>query len=155
MDLKITEFPTGARPNVPQPDIALYSFLGEEGIRKLVNDHYDLLVQSPIKHLFPPVGEALEQAKKHSADFFVQRFGGPDYYEQNRGKPMLTRRHEPFTITQEARKAWLDCYREILPKLAMPEPFILEYWRFLDIFSIWMVNTTDVDIKLNFNQNQP
>ncbi len=151
MELIITEFPTGARPNVPQPDKALYSFLGEEGIRKLVNDHYDLLIESSIKHLFPPAGEALELAKKHSADFFIQRFGGPSYYNENRGKPMLTKRHEPFAITQEARKVWLNCYKELLPKLDMPENFKLDYWIFLDIFSIWMVNTTDLNISLNLD----
>jgi hemoglobin len=149
MDLKITEFPTGARPAVPQPNNAIYSYLGEEGIRKLVNDHYNLLVQSSIKHLFPAVGEGLELAKKHSADFFIQRLGGPNYYDTNRGKPMLTKRHEPFTITQDARKVWLDCYRQLLPNLDMPKELILSYWIFFDVFSIWMVNSNDVQINLN------
>ena len=150
MDLKITEFPTGARPGVPQPDLEIYTYLGESGVRKLVNDHYDLLAQSEIKHLFPPVGEGLEIAKKHSADFFVQRFGGPNHYDTNRGKPMLTRRHEPFAITQEARRVWLECYQQLLPKLDMPEHLILSYWTFLDVFSIWMVNTTELDTKFEF-----
>lgn len=149
MNLQITEFATGARPNVPQPDLDIYSHLGEEGVRKLVNDHYDLLAQSEIKDMFPPVGEALEMAKKHSADFFVQRFGGPNYYDTNRGKPMLTKRHEPFAITQEARREWLNCYRELLPKLALSESLIMSYWNFLDIFSIWMVNAGESKVDFS------
>jgi hemoglobin len=145
MNLTITEFPTGARPNVPQPGNDIYKHLGEEGIRKLISDHYNLLVQSEIKDMFPPVGEKLELAKKYSADFFIQRFGGPNYYDTNRGKPMLTRRHEPFAINQKARKVWLGCYQQLLPGLDMPEEVIIEYWKFLDIFSIWMVNTIDID----------
>jgi hypothetical protein len=54
MDLTISEFPTGARPSVPQPSVEIYTYLGEEGVRKLVNDHYDLLVQSDIRDMFPP-----------------------------------------------------------------------------------------------------
>jgi hemoglobin len=149
MDLTITEFPIGARPNVPQPDIKIYKLLGEKGIRKLVSDHYNLLVESKIKEMFPPKGEVLEIAKKHSADFFIQRLEGPDYYTQNRGKPMLTRRHEPFSITQTARKEWLLCYQQLLPKLDVPEALIVSYWKFLDVFSIWMVNTAEIDKDLS------
>lgn len=152
MKLEITEFATGARPNVPQPDLEIYTYLGEDGVRKLINDHYDLLAQSAIKDMFPPVGEALEMAKKHSADFFVQRFGGPNYYDKNRGNPMLTRRHEPFAITQEARRVWLGCYQELLPKLDMPEELILSYWKFLEVFSIWMVNTGEDKIGLSVDR---
>ena len=149
MKLEITEFETGARPNVPQPNLEIYKHLGEEGVRQLVSDHYDLLVKSEIKFMFPPPGEALEIAKKHSADFFVQRFGGPKHYEENRGKPMLTKRHEPFPITQEARKAWLDCYRQLLPKLDLSEELIHSYWNFLDVFSVWMVNKGDSPFTVN------
>jgi len=141
MILSITPYEIGYRPQVPQPDCSILQILGEEGIRQLISQHYDLLSQSNIQHLFPPPGDALEDAKKHSADFFIQRFGGPEYYSQNRGKPMLTRRHEPFAITMQARETWLDCYRQLLPQLNFSEELILSYWRFLDIFSIWMVNT--------------
>lgn len=144
MMLTITPYEIGARPLVPQPDCAILQQLGEKGIRELISQHYDLLSQSDIKHLFPPTGSALEAAKQHSADFFIQRFGGPDYYSQNRGKPMLTRRHEPFAITMQARETWLDCYSQLLPKLNLSEELILSYWKFLDIFSIWMVNTPKV-----------
>lgn len=143
MELEITEFVVGARPNVPQPDLEIYTYLKEDGVRKLVNDHYNLLVQSAIAHMFPSVGKSLEAAKKHSADFFVQRFGGPNYYDKNRGNPMLTTRHAPFAITQKARVVWLDCYRQLLVQLDMPKKLIHSYWDFLDVFSIWMVNTDD------------
>lgn len=141
MDLKITEFPFGAQPSVPQPSISIFSNLGEAGIRNLVSNHYNLIIESPIKHLFPPKGSALEQAKQRSGDFFIQRLGGPDYYNQNRGKPMLTKRHEPFSITPKARKVWLDCYRILLPELPMDKESITMLWNFLDAFSMWMVNT--------------
>ena len=149
MNLKITPFPIGARPSVPQPDLNIYNYLGEEGLRLLVSNHYDLLVESTIKHLFPPKGKSLDLAKKNSADFFVQRFGGPNYYDVNRGKPMLTKRHEPFAINYHAREVWLDCYRQLLPNLQMPQDLIISYWQFLDIFSIWMVNTHDANINLD------
>ncbi len=150
MDLNIELLPFGKRTEPPLPDTGIYSYLGEDGIRKLVSDHYDLLVKSSIGHLFPSDDDELEQAKKNSADFFIQRLGGPDYFNQNRGKPMLAGRHARFPISPRARIVWLECYRVVLQKLEIPENLILSYWNWLHYFSNWMVNTpSDKQITLN------
>jgi hemoglobin len=142
MDFSITEYGYGARPDVPEIDPGIFSFLGEDGVRRLISDHYDLLVQSDIKHLFPRHdSSALETAKKHSADFFIQRLGGPDYYSQNRGNPMMVSRHRPFRINAHARLTWLDCYKQALLNSQMPDNLIQSYWNFIQVFSAWMVNT--------------
>ncbi|SFE60870.1 globin domain-containing protein [Sunxiuqinia elliptica] len=143
MELKIERLPFGARPDKYMPDLELYKYLQEEGVRKMVSDHYDLLAQSSIKHLFPSNPVGLDAAKERSADFFVQRLGGPDYYKQHRGHPMLVRRHLPFKIDEDARIVWLECYRDVLLKLDAPEHLIMAFWRFLHDFSNWMVNTSD------------
>ena len=141
MKLNIIEMPFGKRSNEYQPDKAMYKHLGESGIRRMVDEHYNLLVDSPIKHLFPKKGPDLEEAKKRSADFLVQRLGGPEYYEKNRGKPMLSRRHAPFKITPEARIIWLECYRQVLLTQEVPEEIIQDFWNWLNELSNWMVNT--------------
>ena len=143
MELKIERMPFGARPNKYLPDLALYDYLGEEGVRAMVSKHYDLLAKSAIKDLFPETPRGLEAAKKHSADFFIQRLGGPDYYNQNRGNPMLVRRHSPFQINADARIVWLECYRKVLKELDAPEHLIVAFWNFIHDFSNWMVNIAD------------
>jgi hemoglobin len=143
-DFNITELPFGERRTNYKPDIRIFDYLREDGIRQLVNDHYELLILSKIKDLFPPAGDLLESAKKRSADFFIQRLGGPEYYKVTRGNPMLANRHLPFKITPKARVIWLDCYRKVLIKLkGIPEELILIYWNWLDEFSNWMVNQPD------------
>ena len=52
--------------------ISIYQYLGEEGMRKMVSDHYDIMVNSSIKDLFPPTRAGLEVAKTHSANFLIQ-----------------------------------------------------------------------------------
>jgi len=143
MNLEIKPLPYGDRTEPRLPDNGLYDFLGEEGIRKMVSDHYNLLVKSELKELFPPKGIGLELAKKKSADFFIQRLGGPEYYNRFRGKPMLANRHSPFKITPAARLVWLGCYRDVLMSLDAPEPLIVAFWNFLHDFSNWMVNTPE------------
>ena len=141
MKLEIKEIPFGDRPEVPQPNNELLKHLGEDGIRKLISDFYDRLSESSIKHLFPPKGIGLEMSKKKSADFFIQRLGGPDYYAQRRGKPMLAARHRYFKITSADRLVWLNCFKETLELLDASPELINPFWNFLHEFSNWMVNT--------------
>ena len=141
MELTISSFEFGHKPEITLPNPQFYILLKEEGIRNLVNEHYNVLQQSNINGLFPQDEEQFELAKRHSADFFIQICGGPAYFNENRGKPMLIKRHQQFKITPEARIIWLQCYISALSKLTIPEDIILSYWNYLNYFSNWMVNT--------------
>lgn len=141
MNLEITYFAPGARPEVTIPEKALYEALQEEGVRKLVGDHYACLRTSSISHLFPENDEAFEMVTRHSADFFVQILGGPPYFNMNRGNPMLIKRHAPFAITPEARVVWLECYQKVLSKLEIDEKLIKAFWDYINVFSHWMINS--------------
>ncbi|MFW6277224.1 MAG: hypothetical protein ACOC1J_01040 [Prolixibacteraceae bacterium] len=141
MELKISKYQSGNRPPVSLPSQQMYELLGEEGIRQLISDFYDLLVKSDVKDLFPEDEAGLAKAKKHASDFFVQICGGPMYFNKNRGRPMMYKRHLPHKITDEARATWLECYREVLLKRDLPEPVMLSFWKYLDNFSQWMINS--------------
>jgi len=141
MDLTISKYVPGFRPNVTLPSKQVYTILGEEGIRRMVSDFYDLLAASEIKDMFPRNEIALEKAKEHSADFFIQICGGPAYFNQNRGQPKLNQRHLPFKITAEAREVWLSCYRQVLQKQNLPNEVMVSFWNYIEVFSKWMVNT--------------
>ncbi len=141
MELKITEYIKGQRPEVVPPSGKIYLILGQEGLRELVNEHYELLIKSSVKDLFPGKGPELEKAKKNAADFFIQVCGGPMYFNKNRGRPMMYKRHLPHKITAEARKVWLDCYRQALLQRNLPEDIMFSFWNYLDVFSKWMVNS--------------
>lgn len=141
MDLLISTYFPGEKPDVTLPSTQILEILGEDGIRKMVSDFYDLLVESDISDLFPKNPVALEKAKENSADFFIQICGGPMYFNKHRGRPMLNRRHLPFKITSQGREIWLSCFRNVLTKLNLPEPALISFWNYLDVFSKWMVNS--------------
>ncbi len=143
MDFIITKGQVGTRPRVELPSSGFLEAIGEEGMRQLISDHYDLLKQSNIRGLFPPSDEGFELAKKHSADFFIQICGGPKYFNKSRGNPMMAARHAPCAITSKARDIWLESYIIILKKLDVDEKLKESFWKYIDIFSIWMMNTHD------------
>lgn len=140
LNLEITPVEMGVRLVVQKPSPGILQLLKEDGIRKLVSDHYDLLVQSEIKHLFPDDPGQLAAAKRYAADFFIQVMGGPPYFNMNRGKPAMTQRHAQFEITVEAREVWLQCYQPLIAKLPLPSHLKQSYWNYLNNFSSWMVN---------------
>ena len=143
MQYTITPAQLGQRPNVTLPNSEILQTLTEAGMRELVDQHYELLIQSEIKELFPPHPEGLALAKKHAADFFIQICGGPRYFDQSRGAPRMIARHAPFKITAKARIIWLKTYAEALEKTVLNEELKNSFWQYLDIFSIWMINTPD------------
>ncbi len=143
MQFTITPAQVGTRPPVTLPTPQFLELLKEEGIRKLVSDHYDLLRQSNIKGLFPPTDEGFALAKEHSADFFIQICGGPKYFNEKRGAPMMAARHSPFKINQEARRIWLESYAMVLAPLQIPQDIKKSFWNYIDIFSIWMMNSME------------
>ena len=142
MELQINTYLLGQRPAVTRPNPELLNTIGEQGVRDMVSKHYDLLIMSEIKQLFPASAEGLKHSKKNSADFMVQILGGPEYFNNNRGKPRLADRHKSFSITPEGRIVWLNCYKQVLLEMtAVPDDLIISFWDYLNVFSNWMVNT--------------
>jgi len=143
MEYKITQGTVGVRPNVTLPNPEILNVLGEDGMRELTRQHYEILRHSEIKDLFPPFDAGIKMAVKHASDFFIQICGGQRHFDQNRGRPMMAARHSPFKIDQKARVIWLEAYAVLLEDSNLSEELKESFWNYLDIFSIWMMNTRD------------
>jgi len=145
MKLKITKGKLGVRPDIAKPHPGFFHEVQEERFRKLVNDHYESIRTSDIAFLFPVFDdEDFAEAQKHAADFLIEISGGPDYFTQTRGEHQMVGRHAPFRIDEEARKSWLNLYIPLLEALegeGISVKYIKSFWHYLDIHSMWMVNT--------------
>jgi len=145
MDLKISDGKIGVRPPVAKPHPGFLHEVGEERFKKLVYDHYEKIKTSDIAFLFPVFDDDdFEEAKKHAFDFLIEISGGPDYFTQSRGEHQMVGRHAPFRIDEEARKSWLALYKPLLEELegeGITPEYIESFWNYLDIFSMWLINT--------------
>ena len=135
-------FVPNMRPNqVAPPSKAIFAAMGEENIRLMLRDFYLELEQSDIRAMFP---KDVVKASEKSADFFIGLLGGPPYYHQRHGSPMMRGRHMPFAINMQARQVWLDCFETVLAdaeeKYDFPAEHLAGFHKFLAGFSIWMVN---------------
>lgn len=130
--------------DIRPPSKAIFAQMGEENVRQMLRDFYQLLGDSEIQAMFP---KDLERASQKSADFFIGLLGGPALYHQKHGNPMMRARHMPFTITARARQVWLDCFEAVLAdaeeKYDFPTADLPGFLEFLRGFSMWMVNSAD------------
>jgi len=145
MTLHVTDGEIDVRLPVAKPHPGFYQEVGEERFRKLVFDHYEAIKTSDIAFLFPIFDDDdFAEAQKHAADFLIEISGGPDYFTQTRGEHQMVGRHAPFRIDENARKVWLELYMPLLEALeqeGVTPKYIESFWNYLDLFSMWVVNT--------------
>src|SRR5690625_155557 len=107
----------------------------------------DKIIESLYKHignhakLLPIFPEDLEESARKQRLFLTQFFGGPNLYLQDRGHPMLKRRHMEFEITPERKDAWLECMDTALHEAEIEEPYRSAIFERLVITAQHMVNT--------------
>lgn len=97
--------------------ISKYEKIGVANLKKLVADFYQEIRHDEL--LLPMYQDKLEEAEERLFLFMVQYLGGPDLYNQKRGKPKLRVRHAVFPINQEAADHWLLCMKKALDKSLM------------------------------------
>lgn len=90
--------------------------------------------------IFP--ADLTETARKQRL-FLTQFFGGPKWYTEDRGHPMMRRRHLPFEITPERRDAWLECMDAALTEAEIEEPYRAAIFEKLTMTANHMMNTPD------------
>lgn len=85
--------------------VSLFDAVGGSGFFVDVVDRFyeGVLVDDVLRPLYP---EDLTDARRHTALFLIQYWGGPGTYSEERGHPRLRMRHLPFAIGQAERDAW-------------------------------------------------
>jgi hemoglobin len=78
---------------------------GEAFFTALIERFYVGVASDPL--LRPMYPEDLTESRNHLALFFMQYWGGPPAYNEQRGLPRLRMRHAPFVIGSAQAEAWL------------------------------------------------
>ncbi len=96
---------------------------GEEGFVALVAAFYRRLrVDEIVGSLYPKDKERLEMAERRLGDFLIDRFGGSDRYQEERGHPRLGMRHSWMSIGLKERDRWLEMMTEAMDEVKLTGP---------------------------------
>lgn len=125
-----------------QEDISIYEAIGGANtIDKIIPVMYKYISSHPdLTPIFP--GDFEESARKQYL-FFTQFLGGPSIYAEERGHPMLRRRHLPFEITPTRRDAWLSCVKKALDEVEVIEPYRTLIFKRLSMTADHMMNSPE------------
>ncbi len=86
---------------------SVYEICGPDFFVKLVDAFYNGVEQDQLLISMYPEGSDTVAARKRLSMFLAQYWGGPHDYMEQRGHPMLRKRHGGFTIDAIARDHWL------------------------------------------------
>ncbi|HLS61468.1 MAG TPA: globin [Virgibacillus sp.] len=114
---------------------------GFKAIDEIIEGMYKRVAVHP--ELIPIFPEDLEESARKQRLFLIQFFGGPQLYNEERGHPMLRRRHLPFEITPARRDAWLACMKASLEESSLDESHQQLIYERLKIPAAHMVNTSE------------
>jgi len=114
---------------------------GAETVNQLVTHFYKRVGNHP--KLTPIFPEDLTETARKQRLFLTQFFGGPRLYTEERGHPMMRRRHLPFEITPVRRDAWLECMKAALEETEIKEPMRTAIFEKLTMTANHMMNTPE------------
>ncbi|GAA0444987.1 MAG: globin [Bacillota bacterium] len=124
-----------------QPGTIFEAIGGFASVDRLVQAFYARVGKHP--DLIPIFPEDLTETIHKQKLFLTQFLGGPSLYAEERGHPMLRRRHLPFEITPTRRDAWLDCMAHALEEAEIAEPYRTAIFEKLTLTANHMMNTPE------------
>ena len=115
---------------------------GEKVFADLVSQFYAVVATDPILRPMYPETD-MKGAAQRLQWFLEQYWGGPSTYQENRGHPRLRMRHAQFSITKEARDAWLDAMHQAVEGVEIDPALKGELWSYLEMAANSLVNQPD------------
>ncbi len=95
---------------------------GEDVVRAMTERFYDLMELEPAyTDLRAAHGTDLSNARQRLFWFLCGWLGGPNYYTDRFGHPMLRARHLPFEIGIKERDQWLACMTQAMQETKVPQ----------------------------------
>jgi hemoglobin len=87
-----------------------FEALGEEKIRDLASNFYDIMNDLPSASSIRAMhAKDLSGIKAMLAEFLITWMGGPNYFLERRGSLCLTDSHSKYKISEHDRDQWMLC----------------------------------------------
>ena len=127
----------------PKQEQTLYDAVGgDEFFHRLVHGFYAQIKDDDlIGPMYPE--DDLSGAEDRLRWFLVQYWGGPREYQEQRGNPMLRKRHLPFAIGEEEADRWLELMGKSMEQFdddELPEPYRGQMWNHMQRVAYMMIN---------------
>lgn len=116
----------------------LYELVGDENLKKLVAQFYDLVQKN--ETLAPLFKGDFDTIRDKQYCFLSQFLGGPMRYTEKYGHPKMRLRHLPHHIDQKAKNEWLKCMKKAIETLELEPNLALALYNCFPPVAEHMVN---------------
>ena len=143
VDYYYTNAVMGERPKITNPNKEFLEQLTVAGFNQMINEFYEIVLDSDIAYYFPDKEEEIELIKKRNGSYFMMMCGGDERYLTKYGGVFdQIKTHEMFSIPNKARIEWLGCWEDVLRNIEdkVGHQHIQSYWNWLEVFSKHIVN---------------
>ncbi|WP_115685981.1 globin [Corynebacterium senegalense] len=121
---------------------SLYDELGEDFFRRLVHGFYEQVKTDDLLGPMYPADD-WEGAENRLRWFLVQYWGGPHTFQAERGRPMLRKRHFPFSIGMPEAERWLELMERSFAQFGeeeLPVDARAQLWNHMQRVAYMMIN---------------
>jgi hemoglobin len=120
----MNQSPANPTPTYGQGDTSFQTAGGQSGIRKLVDDFYDVMATRGRAHKIRDMHPLdLEESRDKLTLFLCGWLGGPKLFRDKYGPISIPQAHRHLVIGPEERDAWLFCMAEALKLQPYPDDF--------------------------------
>ncbi len=127
----------------PQQPQSLYEAVGgEDTFARLSRGFYEQVREDDLLGPMYPQDD-WEGAENRLKWFLAQYWGGPQTFNEQRGAPMLRRRHFPFAVDQQASERWLEMMRRSLDEIdeqTIPPAYRHAIWDHMERVAAMLIN---------------
>ena len=127
----------------PKQEQTLYDAVGGDAFfHRLVEGFYTQVKEDDlIGPMYPD--QDWDGAQDRLRWFLVQYWGGPRTYQEQRGNPMLRKRHLPFAIGEAEADRWLELMGNSMEQFSddeLPPPYRAQMWNHMQRVAYMMIN---------------
>ncbi|RNE49664.1 globin [Corynebacterium alimapuense] len=124
---------------------------GDATFTRLARGFYE---QIPDDEILGPMypAEDLDGAQDRLKWFLAQYWGGPTTFNEQRGAPMLRRRHVQFPVDRAAAERWLELMGRSLAQIdetIIPNNYRHAIWEHMERVAAMLINQPDPGTPLN------
>jgi hemoglobin len=107
-------------------DVTYQAAGGQVGIRKLVDDFFDIMGTDPkYRVIYDWHPEDRETSRDKLALFLCGWMGGPKPFIEKYGSIRITVAHQHLQVTEVERDLWLDCMLRAMKQQNYPEALVI------------------------------
>lgn len=128
-------------PPIKAPSPFLLNAIGKKMLLQIVLHHHVLLRRIASANFYAQEYQFFMEEITKIAHFMIEAFGCNNVYTNEYGLNAMNRTEKPFTMSEKEREIWLELYAQTLKDLAFPKKFLAEFWNWIEVFSLRILDT--------------